>query len=77
MQTNLLKLSNSKTEFLIVGTRQQLELAGELSIRNGNDTIRATPFVKNLRYFYDSQLKNSIHVNKVASSLYITAKKKT
>ena len=32
MKTNLLKLNDSKTEFLIVGTRQQLELAGELSI---------------------------------------------
>ena len=43
MKTNLLKLNDSKTEFLIVGTRQQLELAGELSIRIGNDTIRTTP----------------------------------
>ena len=45
MKTNLLKLNDSKTEFLIVGTRQQLELAGELSIQIGNDIIRPTPFV--------------------------------
>ena len=45
MKTNLLKLIDSKTEFLIVGTRQQLELAGELSIQFGNDIIRPTPFV--------------------------------
>ena len=75
MKTNLLKLNDNKTEFLIVGTRQQFELAGELSVRIGNDTIIPTPFVQNLRYFYDSQLKNNIHVNKLASSLYITAKK--
>ena len=75
MKTNLLKLNDSKTEFMIVGTRQQLELAGEHSIRIGNDTIRPTPFVQNLRYFYYPQLKNNIYVNKLASSLYITAKK--
>ena len=45
MMTNLLKLNDSKTEFLIVGTRQQLKLAGELSIQIGNDIIRPTPFV--------------------------------
>ena len=45
MKTNLLKLNDSRTEFLIVGTRQQLELAGELSIWIENDIIRPTPFV--------------------------------
>ena len=54
MKTNLLKLNNSKTAFQMVGTRQQLELAGELSIHIGNDIIRLTPFVQNLGYFYDS-----------------------
>ena len=57
MKTNLLKLNDSKTEFLIVGTKQQLELAGELSIQIGNDIIQPIPFVQNLGYFCDSQLK--------------------
>ena len=69
MKTNLLKLNDSKTEFMIVGTRQQLELAGELSIRIGNDTIKPTPLYEISGIFYDSQLKNNIHVNKLASSL--------
>ena len=56
MKTNLLKLKDSKTEFLIVETRQQLELAWELSIRIGNDTIRCTPLCK-ISGIYDSQLK--------------------
>ena len=75
MKTNLLKLNDSKTEFLIVGTRQQLELAGELPIQIGNDIIRPTSFVQNLGYFYDSQIKNNVHVNKLVCSLYITARK--
>ena len=50
MKTNLLKLNDSKTEFLIVGARQQLELAGEPSIQIGNDIIRPTSFVQNLGY---------------------------
>ena len=45
MKTNLLKLNDSKTEFLIVGTRQQPELAGVLSIWIGNDIIGPTPFL--------------------------------
>ena len=73
--TNLLKLNDSKAEFLRVGTRQQLELAGELSLQIGNDIIRPTPFVQNLGYFYDSQLKNNVHMNKLACSLYITVRK--
>ena len=75
MKTNLLKLNDSKTEFLIVGTRQQLELAGELSIQMGNDIIRPTPFVRNLGFFYNSQLKYNVHVSKLACSLYIMARK--
>ena len=75
MKTNLLKLNNGKTEFLIVGTRQKLELAGERSIQIGNVIIRPTPFVWNLVYIYDLQLNNNVHVSKLACSLYITVRK--
>ena len=43
MKTNLLKIDDSKTEFLIVGTKQQLELAGELPIWIGNVTLDPIP----------------------------------
>ena len=38
MQTNLLKLNNHKTEFIVVGMRQNLEKAGDdTSVRVGED----------------------------------------
>ena len=64
MKTNLLKLNDSKTEFLIVGTRQQLELGGELSTWIGNDIITPIPFVQNLE-----------SCEKLACSLYVTVRK--
>ena len=72
MRMNLLKLNDGKTKFIIIGTRQQLELIGEIEIRIGTDTIKPTPWVRNLGYFYDSELKGHIHVAKLVSSTFIT-----
>ena len=72
MRTNLLKLNDSKAEFIIISTRQQLELIGEIEIRIGTDTVKPTPWVRNLGYFYDSELKGHIHVAKLVSSTFIT-----
>ena len=41
MHTNLLQLNGSKTEFWVMGMKQQLSLAGELSIQIADDTIDA------------------------------------
>ena len=72
MRMNLLKLNDSKTKFIIIGMRQQLELIGEIEIRTGTDTVKLTPWVRNLGYFYDSELKGHIHVAKLVSSTFIT-----
>ena len=45
MHTNVLKLNDSKTKFVVMGMRQQLILVGELSIKIGDDTIDAVKFV--------------------------------
>ena len=45
MHTNILKLNDSKTKFVVTGMRQQLILVGELSIKIGDDTIDAVKFV--------------------------------
>ena len=57
-----------------MGMRQQFRLAGELSIKIGDDTIGAVKFVHNLRFFMDSEMKNGTHINKLTSSLYVTLK---
>ena len=39
MKLNLLKLNDDKPEFLLLGTKHNISLAGELEIKIGNDTI--------------------------------------
>ena len=41
MGTNLLKLNDDKTEFLMVGTQYQLSVAGDLGITIGQDLIKS------------------------------------
>ena len=73
MQTNLLKLNDSKTEFIMVGTRQNLEKAGtDTSVRVGEDQIQDVKAVQDLGYYLNCELKSTVHVNKLASSLYVT-----
>ena len=73
MHTNLLKPNDSKTEFVVMGMRQQLSLVGELSIKI-DDTIDAVKFVWKLGFFMDSEMKNGTHINKLTSSLYVILK---
>ena len=65
MSLNSLKLNESKTEFIIVGVRQQLDKIGKPSIKVGDDIIINVPVVRNLRVHIDSELKLSTHVNKL------------
>ena len=62
----------AKPKFIIIGTRQQLKLIGEIEIRIGTDTVKPTPWVRTLAYFYDSELKGHIHIAKLVSSTFIT-----
>ena len=68
MHTNLLKLNHGKTEVLVVGTRQQLETAGPVTIAIGEDLIEPVHLVCNLGYHMDSELKDKIHINKLTAS---------
>ena len=77
MSTNLLKLNDSETEFIILGTRQQLENAeaNDITIKIGIEDIPNVPAVRNLGYVFDSQLKNTTHINKLTATLFSTLKK--
>ena len=48
MQVTFLKLNKSKTEFIIFGTRQQLNNVRTINIRIGDDVIQNVPSVRNL-----------------------------
>ena len=70
MTQNLLKLNNDKTEFILVGTQQQLSKLDNTSLHIGTDTIKPTNRVRNLGFIMDSLLKNGSHINKITSSSY-------
>ena len=71
MSNNGLKLNDDKTEFLIIGTSQQLEKLDNISIRVGDSNIYPVPIARNLGSWFDSRLSIATRVTKIcASSFY-------
>ena len=67
MNTSLLKLNDDKMEFIILGTRQQLDNVNEISIKVGNAVVKPVPNVRDLGFFLDCLLKmNSTSTRSVA-----------
>ena len=75
MRTNLLKLNDKRTEFLIIGTKQQLSKVKTTSISVGKDEIPCSETARNLGYYYDQHMKNSAHINKLVSSLNVALRR--
>ena len=63
-----LKLNDDKTEFLIIGTKQQLEKVNFGSITVGDALIEAKSEVRNLGSWFDSHLNMSIHISMLCVS---------
>ena len=72
MKFNFLKLNDSKTEFIIFRVHQQLAKVHHISIKIGDDIIENVPAVCNLGMHFDSELKHTVHINKLASSSFVT-----
>ena len=71
MLNNGLKLNDDKTEFLIIGTSQQLGKLDNISIRVGDSNIHPVPIARNLGSWFDSRLSMATHITKIcASSFY-------
>ena len=75
MQTNKLKSNDDKSEFIVFGTPQQLSKVSDMEICIGCDTIKAAESVRNLGYYMDQHLRNTVHINKLSSCLYLLLKK--
>ena len=75
MRTNFPTLNDNKSEFLIMGTPQQLAKVNTTSINIGQDNIQKSEAAKKLGFYYGIHMKNTIHVNKLCSTLYLTLKK--
>ena len=65
-----LMINDSKTEFILIGTRQQLCKLQPCAISVGHDTITASTQVKNLGCWLDSHLNMSKHVTSVCKSAF-------
>ena len=72
MNANLLKLNDKKTEFVIVGTNQQLSKLKDISVRVGNETINPVETVHDLGYYLDKNLNNGPYINKVTGNCFHT-----
>ena len=72
MKLHLLKLNDDKTEYLLLGTKHNISLAGELNIKIGNDTVTNSMTAKHLDVHFNANLKGTIHTNKLASSVFMT-----
>ena len=58
--------------FLVLGTRKNLETAGNFSLKIGNDIIQQLECIRNLGMFWDKELKGTAYFNQLTSSLYYT-----
>ena len=65
-----LMINDSKTEFILIGTRQQLCKLQPCAISVEHDTITARSQVKNLGCWLDSHLNMSKHVTSVCKSAF-------
>ena len=66
-----LLLNDTKTEFLAIGTRQQLSKLRSSSIEVGNQKIDRSSTVRNLGVMLDESLEMNSHINQICkTSLY-------
>jgi hypothetical protein len=72
MEANMLKLNDSKTEFLVIGSEHvQSKLTDTVkSIQVGNAIVPATDSAKNIGALLDSRLDMVQHINKTTSACY-------
>ena len=68
-------MNDDKTELIVLGTRQQLGKAGDITIMIGDDTILAVSSAQNLGVHFDRELKWVVHINYLTSNLYHTLRK--
>jgi hypothetical protein len=65
-----LKFNDLKTEFLIIGTRQQLKKIEINSIRVGDVNIKPAESVRDLGAWFDKNMSMDVHVGKVCSKAF-------
>ena len=74
MKAKSSKLNDAKTEFLVLETQQQLNKILDINIWIGDDIIEPSDFIRNLGAYFDSNLKGTLHVNRLSSTIYRSIK---
>ena len=62
MLVHNLKINDSKTEFIIIGSNQQLNKLQQSSITVGNSTVESVSSVRNLGVLFDQNLSMKSHI---------------
>ena len=65
-----LRLNDDKTEFIIIGTRQQLAKVNIDSMQVGESSIAPTSRVKNLGCWFNGQLKIDTQINSICKTAF-------
>lgn len=71
MNTNRLKLNDSKTEFTIFGTNTRLAKLQTVSVQVGDEKIMAVKEVRNIGAYFDSELKMDIQVKNMCKGAWL------
>ena len=67
MREDQLMLNDDKTEFLIIGTRQQLSKVSIQSIKIGQTEVSPVASARSLGTWFDTHLDMGIHITKTCS----------
>ena len=67
---NRLIINDAKTEFLIIGTHQQLVKTSIETITIGDTLIKPLESVQNLESWFDAQMRMNVHIGKICSKAF-------
>ncbi len=73
MVKNMLKLNDHKTEFIVIGTRQQRSKIDIPHININGTDIAPTSTVCNLGVMFDSEMSMKAHVSSINRSAYLSS----
>ena len=70
MYQDKLKINDDKTEFLVIGSKHQLQKIDNCSVRVGTIDIKPVSEVRNLGAWFDSHFSMSTHISKSCSAAF-------
>ena len=66
-----LKMNPSKTEFILIGTQQQLAKCGRESITIGDNVIESSDCARNLVAYFDKHMSMETHIKIKCKAAYV------